>query len=159
MAWARLTDVGTLGVDLQLRSSEPTLVGATFEYSQPYLKTWLRGQLLAVADGAGYFQVASQECRPTRKGLRITGWTFTDGRHLAMNWRRAQDVEAPELTLLVEPGPRRYAVWIDRSQIVKISTDVNIECEDSMISEERGGELLGILTYVWAMCERERRTT
>jgi hypothetical protein len=159
MAWARLTDVGIFGVDLQLRSSEPTLAGATFEYAQPYLKTWLRGQLIAVSDGAGHFQLASQECRPLRRRLRITGWAIADGRRLTMHWRRAQDVGAPELTLHVEPGPRRYAVWIDRSQIVKIGTDVNIECENSTISEANGGELLGLLTYVWAMSERDRRAT
>lgn len=159
MAWARLSDLGIFGVDLDFRCSEPALAASQFEYLQPCLKASLHEELLAVSDGAGRLQLASQDFRPLRRWLRIKACKGADGRRLTLQWRRAGDPDAPELKFFVEPASRTYRVGADRSLVVQVGTSVDIEYPGSLTNSQHGVEMLGLLTYVWAMFERDRRAT
>ncbi len=158
-AWARLRDVGLFGVHFDFQSSVPALAATRFEYQQPRLTASLNGQALAVSDGAGKLQLGSETYKPERNWFRVIGWTGPDGRKLALEWRRAGDLKAPELLVRVEPGSRRYCIGSDQFQVLKTGTSVSIECSAPLASDQCALEMIGLLTYAWAMFERDRRAT
>lgn len=157
-AWARLSDVGFLGVHFEFESSVPALAATRFVYEQHRLSASLHGQLLAVSDGGRRLQLGSEIYKPVRKWFRVVAWTGSDGRTLDLAWRSDQ-LLGPDLLLLIEPGSRRYSIGSDQLQRFRIGTSVSIVSSDPHATDHFGAEMIGLLTYAWAMFERDRRAT